>query len=360
MKNTTKVIFHIDLNAFYASCHAMEEPYLNDVPFIVGGSAVLRRGVVLTASYKARAFGIRSGMNVKDAMDLCHTLRVIPSNFSLYEFHSKQFFSYLETMTKTMMKASIDEAYLDMTHHKDPLKVAEDMQKTLLEKYQLPSSIGIASTLFLAKMASDLKKPLGITVLRKKDIVEVLFPQPLQSLYGLGRKTYPQLIEKGIKTIGAFTLKEHMLDVLNVMSHTMYQDFLHHIYGHSTNIVSNTYDQPKSISQETTLNYPIDESDLIKEVMKPLIVEIVLKLIDKDLLAKTIGYKFKDASFTSRTRSKSLLHPTSNVTDIEDHIMTLFDLNFDHTPVRLIGVFVLTYQEVEMFNLFTYERFVKN
>ena len=360
MKNKTKVIFHIDLNAFYASCHAIEEPYLNDVPFIVGGSAVLRRGIVLTASYKARAYGIRSGMNVKDAMDLCKTLRVIPPQFQLYMHHSKAFFSYIETLSPLIMKASIDEAYIDMTHHSDPLSIAKEMQKTLLETYQLPSSIGIASTLFLAKMASDMKKPLGLTILRKKDLVEMLFKEPIESLYGLGRKTYPHLIERGITTIGLFTLKEHEHKILEVMSYNQYQDFLNHIFGHSTDVISIVYEQPKSISQETTFNYAMDESELIKEVMRPLIYEIVSRLKENRLLGKTIGYKFKDASFSSKTRSKALVNPTDDVTIIEDAILSLFDMHYDHTPIRLIGVYIQTHQESEMFNLFTYERFIKN
>jgi len=360
MKNKTKVIFHIDLNAFYASCHMIEEPYLEDVPFIVGGSAVLRRGIVLTASYKARAFGIRSGMNVKDAMDMCKTLRVIPPKFQLYMEHSHAFFNFLESWSPRIMKASIDEAYMDMTHHENPLEVAKEIQNTLLKTYQLPSSIGIASTLFLAKMASDMKKPLGLTVLRKKDIVEMLFKEPIESLYGLGKKTYPHLIEKGIKTIGAFTLKEFEHHILDVMSSHQYQDFLNHIYGNSTNIISTDYEQPKSISQETTFNYAMDESELIKDVMRPLIDEVIKRLHDKALLAKTVGFKYKDENFNSKTRSKTLLEQTSEKNIIEDAIFSLFDFHYDHIPIRLIGVYVLTYQEVEMFNLFTYERFIKN
>ncbi len=359
MKNQTKVIFHIDLNAFYGSCHVIEEPYLKDIPFIVGGSAVLRRGIVLTASYQARAFGVKSGTNVKDAMDLCPVLRVIPPNFSLYQKHSKRFFDYLETQTPLMMKASIDEAYLDMTHHDDPLKVARDIQDTLLQKFQLPCSIGIASTLFLAKMASDLKKPLGITVLRKKDIVSKLFHEPIETLYGLGRKTYPLLIDKGIITIGDFTKESNRHLILDVMSAMQYQSFMSHLYGHSTNIIEKDYEKPKSISQETTFNYPIDDADIIKEKMMPLIMEMVERANRYDMSTKTIGFKMKDAQFQTKTRSKTLKEPINTLEAIQDHMLSLFDQVYDHQPIRLIGVYMQTYQDEHPFNLFTYERFIQ-
>lgn len=358
MKNNTKVIFHIDLNAFYASCQLIEDPYLKGKAFIVGGSAVTKRGVVLTASYEARKYGIKSGMNVKDAFDLYPHLLVAPTRFDLYQKHSKRFFDYLNTWTQTMMKASIDEAYLDMSHHDDPIAVAKSIQQTLFDDYQLPNSIGIAPTLFLAKMASDIKKPMGITILRKRDIVEKLFPLPIKDLYGLGRKTYPKLIEEGILTIGDFTLKENYATILSFMSDDHYQSFLLHIYGHSTNIIDDQYVKPKSISQETTLNYDIEVEDLILDIMEPLIDEVVEKLIKHQLYAKTIGYKLKTHTFKLQTKSKTLLEATHDLNVIKEAIRDLFIKNYDHTPIRLAGVYVSNLEEDRTpFNLFTYHLF---
>lgn len=358
MKNKTKVIFHIDLNAFYASCQLIEDPYLKGKAFIVGGSAVTKRGVVLTASYEARKYGIRSGMNVKDAFDLYPHILVAPTNFDLYKKHSKRFFDYLKTWTPNMMKASIDEAYLDMTHHDDPVEVANIIQKALYEDFQLPNSIGIAPTLFLAKMASDIKKPLGITILRKRDVVNKLFPLPINDLYGLGRKTYPKLIEEGILTIGDFTLKKNHEKILKYMSEEHYQSFLLHLYGNSTNIIDNEYVKPKSISQETTLNYDIDIEEMIIEFMEPLIDDIVDKLIKHQLFAKTIGYKLKTNTFKLQTKSYTLHKPTQDLNEIKEGIKDLFIKHYDHTPIRLIGVYVSNLDEDHTpFNLFTYHLF---
>lgn len=358
MKNQTKVIFHIDLNAFYANCQLIEDPYLKGKAFIVGGSAVTKRGVVLTASYEARKYGIRSGMNVKDAFDLYPHVRVAPTRFDLYKKHSKIFFDYIKTFTNKMMKASIDEAYLDMTHHQDPLSVAKTIQKTLNDTYHLPNSIGIAPTLFLAKMASDMKKPLGITILRKRDIVNKMFSLPLKDLYGLGRKTYPKLIEKGIMTIGDFTKKANHDIILHYMSEAHYQSFLTHIYGNSTNIIEAVDHKPKSISQETTLNYDIDQEDLIIDMMHPLIEEALKRLQKHHLYVKTIGYKLKTSTFKLQTRSKTLMTPTNDINIIKEVITELFMLHYNHEPIRLIGITLSNFVEDNTpFNLFTYHLF---
>ena len=358
MKNKAKVIFHIDLNAFYASCQLIEDPYLKGKPFIVGGSAVTKRGVVLTASYEARQYGIRSGMNVKDAFDLYPHILVVPTKFELYKKHSNLFFEYLMTWTSSMMKASIDEAYLDMSHHENPLEIANIIQQTLNETYQLPNSIGIAPTLFLAKMASDLKKPLGITVLRKRDIVNKLFPLPLSDLYGLGRKTYPKLMEAGINTIGDFTLKKNQEHILKHMSEEHYQSFLLHLYGNSTNVIDNQYAKPKSISQETTLNYEIDALDIILDMMNPLLDDVIEKLIKHKLYAKTIGYKLKTHTFKNRTKSLTLASHTQDPTIIREGIKDLFIKHYQSIPIRLIGVYVSNLDEYETpFDLFTYHLF---
>lgn len=357
MKNSTKVIFHIDLNAFYASCQLIEDPYLKGKPFIVGGSGITKRGVVLTASYEARQYGIHSGMNVRDAMEKYPKLRVVPTKFSLYKKHSEKFFNFLKTYSDKIMKASIDEAYLDMTHHQDPLKIAHELQDTLYNKLHLPSSIGIAPTLFLAKMASDIKKPLGITVMRKKDIVSKLFPLPLKDLYGLGKKTYPTLISLGIETIGAFTKKENKVQILSVMSEDHYNSFINHIYGKSSDFISTQKDIPKSISQETTMNYGMNVPEAIKELMIPLIENMVKRLNHHALKSKTMGFKYKTETFQVRSKSITLQEPIHQREVILDTILSLFDEHYDLTPIRLIGVFVQTHEDYTPFNLFTYHLF---
>jgi DNA polymerase-4 len=186
-----RIIFHVDLNAFYASCEEAIDPSLKSHP--IGIAKNSDRGILTTANYAARKFGVSSAMNVYEAKKRCLHIKIIPPNFALYEAYSDQFFTYLRTFTDQIEPASIDEGYLDLTNDlngKHPLDIAKEIQETLLNQYQLPVSIGIAPNMFLAKMASDMKKPLGITVLRKRDIQEKLWPLPIEKMFGIGKKQY--------------------------------------------------------------------------------------------------------------------------------------------------------------------------
>lgn len=358
MKNNLRVIFHIDLNQFFASCHLMEDTFLKGKAFVVGGSAVMRRGIVLTASYEARKYGIHSGQSIKEAMDLNPHVLVVPSKYQLYKKYSNHFFELVKKYTHIWTSGSIDEAYMDMSHVEDPVKVAKAFQQELYDTHQLPCSIGIAPTLFLAKMASDMKKPMGITVLRKRDIETKLFPLPIEDMYGIGKKTYPSLQEIGVLTIGDFASPQFKNDILSLMSEDSYRHYLNHIYGYSNNLIDQEDHVPKSISQETTLNYAINDAELIKEMMSELLRSSVDKLRKHHLYVKTIGYKFKNEAFQSRSKSFTLSTPTALYDVIYDELMALFDQSYSNEPIRLIGVYLkeLT-TEASSYDLFTYESF---
>ncbi|MFA7055907.1 MAG: DNA polymerase IV, partial [Acholeplasmataceae bacterium] len=306
MKNKVKIIFHIDLNAFFASCAVIKDPYLKDKAFVVGGSATFKRGVVSTASYEARKLGIHSAMNINDALRIYPKLIIIPTQFSLYHKYSNLFFQFLKRYSNIILAGSIDEAYVDMTEKskdKHPLELAKEIQEGLLKEHQLPCSIGIAPTLFLAKMASDMKKPLGITVIRKKDIVEKLFPLPIKEMYGIGKKTYPKLESLGIHTIGDFTKKEFKNSILSIMSEQSYDSYLDHIMGRSSDIIDpKKYQIPQSISNETTLNYPMDQYDAILQILKDLLEQTHERLVKEELVAKTIGIKLRTSDFDTFSR----------------------------------------------------------
>ena len=365
MKNEVKIIFHIDLNAFYCSCAIIKEPYLKDKVFVIGGSGVTRRGVISTASYKARAYGIGSAMTLTDAFDRYPKLVVVPSDFKLYRKYSKLFFEYLRTYSKLVLPASIDEAYVDMTElskTKHPLDIAKEIQQGLMDLYQLPCSIGIAPTLFLAKMASDMNKPLGVTVIRKKDIVKKLFPLPIKEMHGIGKKTYPKLEHIGIKTIGDFTKKSYHQDILNIMSEFSYEGYLSHIMGRSNDIVDpKKYSIHQSISNETTLNYLIDQSDIVLKVIDDLINVTYHRLIKEEYVVKTVGIKFKYQDFKTTTRSYSFNEYHDDKQLIIDQIHELVETYYHQEPVRLIGV---SFQQVMLkkdlkidINLFNYQQF---
>ena len=367
MKKSIKIIFHIDLNAFFASCATIKEPHLKDKVFVVGGNPMTRRGVISTASYPARKLGIHSGMSINDAFRIYPKLIVVPIQFGLYQKYSNLFFQYLKKYSSLVLEGSIDEAYVDMTEiskTRHPLEIAKEIQEGLLHEYGLPSSIGIASTLFLAKMASDMQKPLGITVLRKKDIVNKLFPLPISDCFGIGKKTYPRLEQLGILTIGDFTKKEHRERILSIMSEQSYSSYLEHILGHSSDVIDpKRYAIPKSISNETTLNYSMDNSDAIFKIIEEILEHTHERLTNEELVAKTVGIRLRDENFETINRSYTFKEHTDVYETFYDAIEMLFEENYHGEALRLVGVFmgsVVQKKDLKIdYNLFTYQEFSK-
>ncbi len=366
MKKTYKVIFHIDLNAFYATCAMIKEPHLKDRVFVVGGQSSQARGVISTASYKARKYGIHAGMSVLEALNKYPRLIIVPVDFNFYRKMSKKFIQHLEKYTDLLLQASIDEAYLDVTEATQnihPVKLAKQIQKELVDLYGLPTSIGIAPTLYLAKMASDLKKPMGITVLRKRDIQKILYPLKVSEIHGIGRQTYPKLLSLGIQTIGDFMDPKHHENILKVMKEQTYESFRQSILGNSTNIVNpDKYRLPKSISAETTFNSNISEPSLILEVINEQLVECIERLNKHNMLTKTIGFKLKNSNFKTITRSTTLSDYTNDKNLIEFELASLFENEFTEGAYRLAGAtlsnLILHSENKTPYNLFTYEKFI--
>lgn len=335
--NNVHVIFHIDMNAFFASCEEIKRPFLADKPFAIG-TRYSSKGVLSTANYVARKFGIHSAMSVKDALKKCPELIIVDGNYELYEKCSHNFMKILLEYTDKVEQASIDEAYLDVTDvNKHPLELAKELQSRILNECKLPCSIGIGPNLFLAKMASDMKKPLGITVLRKRDIKTKLYPLDIDDFFGIGKKTSPKLKEMGINTIGDLALE--IDNLADFFGDKFYEDIKRKLFGKSNDIVDkDRYSSFSSIGNSRTANQPLvteeDNYGFIEYVTRL----VSKRLVEKRVVAYTITVQIKYTDFKVFSRSQTLNDPIKDYLTLLDNTKSLFDELWNHEPVRLIGV----------------------
>lgn len=339
MEKKYRVIFHIDLNAFFASCEMAEDESLRNKPLGIGGTS--SRGVLSTANYEARKYGVHSAMSVAEAKRLCPNIILLPGNFDLYHEYSNKFFSLLGEYVDVIEKGSIDEGYIDVTSLSDskhPLDIAKEIQTRLLKEHNLPVSIGIAPNMFLAKMASDMKKPLGITVLRKRDIEEKLWPLPIEEMYGIGKATYPKLKQIGIRTIGDLVGYENKRKLELVLGNRM-DEFLRKANGiDHRQINPNRYIEMKSIGNSQTYKSDLYEyQDVIDKLLR-LTKKVVSRLEEDYSVAKTISIQVRYNDFTQINRSYTTEYHTDNMLEIFSVVERLYDENQGDKPIRLLGV----------------------
>lgn len=352
---------HIDLNQFFAAATRLLEPDLIGKPLIIAGDT--RRGIVSTASYEARKYGISSAMPTYIAKKLCPKVIIREVNYKWYQQKSKEFFSYIkEHYSPHIEVASIDECYVDMTDLmkdiKDPYLYLKNLQEDVYNNTHLEASIGLGPTKFLAKMGSDYKKPMGITIIRKKDIKKILYPLPIEDFFGIGKKTCPKLKELGINTIGDFALNDSY-EVKKVMG-KFYLIAKEWINGEGDDHVDENPFDPKSISSTNTFLFDTNDYEEISKMLEIKAKEVSLDAIKNNKVGKTITLILKDSSFKSITRSITIDKPTNSFLDIYTNVMNLFDKFFNNQLIRLAGVGLSQLMDKEDFyvqmNLFNLEQ----
>lgn len=338
---SAKVICHIDLNAFFVRCEELKNPHIEGKPVAIGHEG--RGGIVSTCSYKAREFGVRSGMPMFKAKELCPNLIILPVDFKYYQKKSHEFFNFVKRTTKLVEVASVDECYADFTNvikdKNNPLKFFENFQQELYRETKLKCSIGIAPTKFLAKMASDMKKPMGITIIRKKDAVNMLSPLPIGDFFGIGKKTAPRLINAGINTIGdLYNLVKNDDENVKVMMGKFFYIIADLIEGKSNNELDLEPWDPKSIGNSTTLVEDTDDFHEIKQTISSLSKEVSERCVKENKLGNTIQIVIKDPEFKVKNKSIKLANPTNDYKVIYDTACKLYEKYFLGTVIRLVGV----------------------
>ena len=330
-------ILHVDMDAFFAAIELARHPELVGRPVVVGGRGDPHsRGVVSTATYEARAFGIHSGMALRLAWRLCPQAVFLPVDFDAYSRVSKRFKAVLPEFSDTIEDGGIDEAYLDVSTADDPEALGRALKARVREATGLSCSVGIAPNKLLAKLASDMQKPDGLTVLEEKDVPDRVWPLPAGRLLGVGPRTEERLAEMGVATIGELavlplgTLVEQFGEA---RGHYLFEA----AHGRDDRPLV-THWEPKSVGHEVT--YERDTADLaqVARTLAHLADEAVDALVAEGKLARRVTVKLRHANFETHTHTVSLAEPTDRRDAIRQAArdgLARFD---DGRKVRLVGV----------------------
>jgi len=355
----SRIYFHIDLNAFFANAEILLDPSLKGKPLIVAGAT--RRSVVSTASYEARAFGIHSAMPVSEAQKLCRDLIIVSGHYAYYEELSSQFMNIVSEYTDQIEVASIDECYADVTdkiiHYAKPLDLAWEIQKRILTEVGLPCSIGVGPNMFLAKMASDMKKPMGITVLRIRDVPEKMWPLPIGDMRGVGAKTLPFMEELNIKTIGDLANYKNLNELRDVFGRNT-EEIIARANGHDDRVIEMETGS-KSMGVSETMLEDVTDYEELRGMLRMLARKLSSRLKEEHKLGSRITLRICYYDFRNADRSLHKEQPIYKPDDLFLAAITLFDANWDEgEAVRLLGLSVSEFMSedaAKQMNLFSPE-----
>lgn len=331
-----KSIIHVDMDAFYASIEQRDNLNLMGKPVIIGG--ISDRGVVCTASYEAREYGVHSAMSIKAAKRLCPNGIYLPVRMEEYKKESRKILKIFNKYSDIVEPLSIDEAFLDVTGKK-AVNIAKHIKKDIGDELKLTASIGISINKFLAKIASDINKPNGLTIIKKEEVIEFLKPLSVTKLWGVGPKTKRELNKLGIYYIG--DIQAYDLDLLISMFGKRGKELYDFSYGLDSRPVENRV-LNRSIGEEGTFQRDVKDINKLIERLEHYSINTSRKLVSKGYLIKTITVKIKYSDFSMETRSMTLSIPTNDHNVIFETskrvLMTKFDL---HKSVRLIGLILI-------------------
>lgn len=339
MSDGPRAIIHLDLDAFYAAVEILENPELAGKPVVVGGRPG-ERSVVASASYAARAFGVRSAMPMTRALSLCPQAVVVPPRHRLYSDYSRRVMDILRRASPLFEQMSIDEAYLDITADtpdwESAIELARHLQHQVLEQTGLSASLGVATNKLVAKIASDRDKPGGLTVVHPGDEARFLVPLPVRVLWGVGPVMAQKLAEMGVNTVG--DLVQVPEDELCSRFGSYGADLARQARGIDRRAVV-TERTIKSISQERTFRRDIAEAEALEDQLRRMSQKVAARLKRKELAAGTVAIKLRYADFTTLSRQMALSVPTSEEEVIFQAAQTLLQRVWQpRRPVRLLGV----------------------
>lgn len=332
-------ILHVDLDAFYAGVEVLKDPSLKGKPVIVGGTGP--RGVVASASYEARAYGVRSAMPAVRARRLCPDGIFVASDFEAYRIHSIRFREVLLSYTPLVEPISLDEAFLDVGGATrlfgDPPEIGRRIRADVAREVGVTCSVGVAATKFVAKLASDHRKPDGLLHVRADETLAFLEPLPVGRLWGVGEKTGDLLGRLAIRTVGdlARTPRPVLERLLGEASARHLEELSHGVDDRT--VVP--YEAPKSIGHEETFDRDLDDEDEIARELLHLSGKVAARLREDGYRARTVTLKARLVNFTTLTRARTLSDPTDVGAELYHVALAMYRaLPGDRRRIRLLGV----------------------
>jgi DNA polymerase-4 len=332
-------ILHVDMDAFYASVEILKDPSLEGRPVVVGGSGA--RGVVMSASYQARRFGVSSAMPSARARRLCPDAVFVPPDFASYQAYSTRLREVLLSFTPLVEPLSLDEAFLDVSGATrlfgEPAEIAGAVRRRVREELSLTCSVGVAPNKFLAKMASAAAKPDGMVVVVAHGVVGFLHPLPVRALWGVGERTHEVLERLGVRTVGELATVPG-----RVLERTLGEAHARHLAALASGRDERTvvpYEPPKQVSHEETFDRDIDaEDDVMRELLR-LAFRVAARLRTEGYRARTVTLKVRLASFATLHRSRTVPDPTDVGADLYRVVADLYRaIPGTRRRIRLLGV----------------------
>jgi len=334
-----RIILHIDMDAFFAAIEQRDRPELRGRPVIVGGQPG-SRGVVSSASYEARTFGVRSAMPAGEAHRLCPDAVFVPVDMQRYALASRELMDILGRFTPLVEPLSIDEAFLDMTgtgrRWGTPREMGQAVKTAVREGLHVTASVGVAPSKFIAKLASDAEKPDGLVFVPKEDVRAFLAGLPIRALWGVGGATERQLRRLGITTVGR--LAEYPREVLAAQL-GQGGEHLHDLANGIDDRPVEVEREVKSVSSETTFERDIPDGEVLRAVLFDLAEEVAWRLRRGGLRGRTVTLKLRFEDFRTITRSRSRPMPVDHGPDLFRIGEELLDgCQIGRRHVRLIGI----------------------
>jgi DNA polymerase IV len=332
-------ILHVDLDAFFAAVEQRDKPSLRGRPVVVGG--VGGRGVVATASYEARVFGVRSAMSTREARARCPHAAYLTGRFDAYRESSRRVMALLRELSPLVEPLSLDEAFLDVGGAQrrlgGPRQIAELIRARVTDEQGITCSVGVASTKFVAKLASSRAKPDGLLVVPRDSVIAFLHPLPVGALWGVGERTEEVLTRLGLRTIG---------DIANTPSATLQRALGSAAGAHLAALAWGRdersvvpHEPDKSIGAEETFARDVDDPRVVKRELLRLSDRTAARLRATGQVGRTVSIKVRFADFTTITRAKTLREPTDVARVVYDTALALYDaLGLERARIRLVGV----------------------